>query len=69
MSYRLNPVEINVAEGGFADFNLCNDNGEQVVTFGFADEHEARIAQVFDEAAQVLDGGPDAVAVDALRLG
>jgi hypothetical protein len=45
MSYRLNPVEINVAEGGFADFKLCNDNGEQVVTFGFADQHEARIAR------------------------
>jgi len=30
---------------GFADFKVCNDNGEQVATFGFADEHEARIAR------------------------
>lgn len=45
MKYRLSPVEINVAEGGFADFKVCNENGEQVATFGFADEHEARIAR------------------------
>jgi hypothetical protein len=34
-----------VAEGGFADFKICNENDEQVATFGFADEHEARIAR------------------------
>jgi hypothetical protein len=32
-------------EGGFADFKICNESGEQLVTFGFADDHEARIAR------------------------
>src|SRR5262245_17431295 len=45
MTYWLSPVEVNVAEGGFADFKVCNESGEQVATFGFADEHEARIAR------------------------
>jgi|HubBroStandDraft_2_1064218.scaffolds.fasta_scaffold1426475_1 hypothetical protein len=45
MSYWLSPVEINVAEGGYADFRVCNEKGEGVATFGFADEHEARIAR------------------------
>ena len=31
MKYWLSPVQINVAEGGFADFKVCNENGEQVV--------------------------------------
>ena len=34
-----------MAEGGFADFKVCNERDEQVATFGFADEHEARIAR------------------------
>jgi hypothetical protein len=45
MGYRLAPVEVNIAEGGFAEFRVCNDQDEPVATFGFADEHEARIAR------------------------
>jgi hypothetical protein len=45
MGYRLAPVQLNVAEGGFAEFRICNDHGETIATFGFADEHEARIAR------------------------
>jgi hypothetical protein len=45
MGYQLAPVEVNVAEGGFAEFRICNEQGEPIATFGFADEHEARIAR------------------------
>ena len=45
MGYRLAPVEVNPAEGGFAEFRICNEYNEPVTTFGFADEHEARIAR------------------------
>ena len=45
MKYWLSPVETDIGEGGFADFKLCNENGERLATFGFADEHEARIAR------------------------
>lgn len=45
MRYSLTPVQINVAEGGFADFKICDDKGGNLVTLGFADEHEARIAR------------------------
>lgn len=43
--YWLSPVQTDIGEGGFADFKVCNENGEQLATFGFADEHEARIAR------------------------
>ena len=43
--YWLSPVQTDIGEGGFADFKLCNKNGDQLATFGFADEHEARIAR------------------------
>ena len=45
MGYRLAPVEVNPAEGGFAEFRICNEFDEPITTFGFADEHEARIAR------------------------
>ena len=45
MGYRLAPVEVNPAEGGFAEFRICNEYDEPITTFGFADEHEARIAR------------------------
>ncbi len=45
MRYLLSPVEINVAEGGYADFKICDENGAALATLGFADEHEARIAR------------------------
>jgi hypothetical protein len=45
MGYQLAPVEVNIAEGGFAEFRICNEQGEPVATFGFADEHEAYIAR------------------------
>jgi hypothetical protein len=45
MGYRLAPIEVNIAEGGFAEFRICNEQGEPVATFGFADEHEAYIAR------------------------
>jgi hypothetical protein len=34
-----------------------------------ADEQEALVPEVLDEGAQILDGGPDPVAVNALGLG
>ena len=45
MGYRLAPVEVNPAEGGFAEFRICNEFDEPITTFGFADEHEARIGR------------------------
>jgi hypothetical protein len=45
MKYFLSPVQTDIGEGGFAEFKLCNGNGDQLATFGFADEHEARIAR------------------------
>ena len=45
MRYQLSPVQTSIGEGGFADFKVCNENGHAVVTLGFADEHEARIAR------------------------
>jgi hypothetical protein len=45
MRFSLAPVQINIAEGGFADFKVCNERGERLVTLGFADEHEARVAR------------------------
>jgi hypothetical protein len=45
MGYRLAPVEVNPAEGGFAEFRICNEYNEPITTLGFADEHEARIAR------------------------
>jgi len=45
MGYRLAPIEANIAEGGFAEFRIYNDQGEPIATFGFADEHEAHIAR------------------------
>jgi hypothetical protein len=45
MGYRLAPIEVNIAEGGFAEFRIYNDQGEPIATFGFADEHEAHIAR------------------------
>jgi len=41
MGYRLAPIEVNIAEGGFAEFRICNEQDEPIATFGFADEHEA----------------------------
>jgi hypothetical protein len=45
MGYRLAPVQLNIAESGFAEFRICNEYGEPITTSGFADEHEARIAR------------------------
>ena len=45
MRYRLSPVQTSLGEGGFADFKICNQDGQLVACFGFADEHEARIAR------------------------
>jgi hypothetical protein len=45
MRYRLAPVEVNIAEGGYAEFRIYNEHGGPITTFGFADEHEARIAR------------------------
>jgi hypothetical protein len=54
MGYRLTPVQSNVAEGGFAEFRICNDLGETIATFGFADEHEARIALMIRAIAKAV---------------
>ena len=48
MVYRLAPVQMNPAEGGYAEFRICNEYNEYdepITTFGFTDEHEARIAR------------------------
>jgi hypothetical protein len=45
MRYRLEPVQTNIAEGGFAQFRICNEHNDPIATFGFVDEHEARIAR------------------------
>jgi hypothetical protein len=45
MGYRLTPVQADMAEGGFAEFRVSNKHDEPIATFGFADEHEARIAR------------------------
>lgn len=45
MGYRLEPVQTNIAEGGFAQFGICNEHNDPITTFGFVDEHEARIAR------------------------
>jgi hypothetical protein len=42
MRYQLAPVEVDIAEGGSQDLQRT---GQPVATFGFADEHEARIAR------------------------
>jgi hypothetical protein len=48
MGYRLAPIEVNIAGGCFAEFRIYNDQGEPIATFGFADEHEARVARDHD---------------------
>ena len=45
MGYRPAPVQLNIAEGGYAEFRICDEYDQPIVTFGFADEHEARIAR------------------------
>ena len=45
MGYRLEPVQTNIAEGSFAQFRICNEHNDPIATFGFVDEHEARIAR------------------------
>ena len=45
MEYRLEPVRLNIAEGGYAEFRICDEHNDPITTFGFADEHEARIAR------------------------
>jgi hypothetical protein len=34
-----------MAEGGYAEFRICDEHDVPITTFGFADEHEARIAR------------------------
>jgi hypothetical protein len=45
MGYRLAPIEVNIAERGFAEFRICNERDEPIAIFGFADEDEAYIAR------------------------
>ena len=45
MGYRLTKAQSTMGEAGFSDFKICNEQDEPIVTFGFADEHEASIAR------------------------
>jgi len=45
MGYRPAPVQLNIAEAGYAELRICDEYDQPIVTFGFADEHEARIAR------------------------
>jgi hypothetical protein len=36
MGYLLAPNEVNITEAVFAEFRICNDQGEPIATFGFA---------------------------------
>lgn len=45
MGYLLEPVRLNIAEGDYAEFRICDEHNNPITTFGFADEHEARIAR------------------------
>jgi hypothetical protein len=37
--------DLNIAEGGYAEFRIYNEHDDPIASFGFADEHEARIAR------------------------
>jgi hypothetical protein len=43
--YQLTPIQASMGEADFADFKVCNERDEPIVTFGFPDEHEAYIAR------------------------
>ena len=36
MGYRPAPVQLNIAEGGYAEFRICDEYDQPIVTFGFA---------------------------------